>query len=426
MSSQQNSTNSLKRKASRWQTLPAPGEETDTDIVNIDNNKYSLLLFLRDLKASPTALQEFAGALQNAPGSLDSNTTIAAVLAAAIDTKQFDFDYINSASPSAKKRRINLYGNSAAADQLAEYDSLVKLARTVWTDPDDLKDYIGNAYKDNLRQLQDSHPYPLDDIFNFARSWSEVRYRFLNHALRDDPTLHAKYDIGRINVKGNGANAMVHDANLLLDARMVEFRLLRGIGFSDPDRDAFQELYALTPEQGRSLLRFTGNSTGLRIGLSGVFEHCVHYIDAYCNWRVKVLESARKQILASQQYRTANFHAKQNIHNTANQNILADLKPVNTEYTNFVVALQTLIEEANTINAFNRASYDALDTALSRLTRAVRNSALNSNPPDLRNNHRWRSTVALFPNLQQQTLPRPTGSSLIATPRPGRQTTTTP
>ncbi|KAI0551423.1 hypothetical protein F4679DRAFT_593537 [Xylaria curta] len=425
MSAQPNYTNSLKRKASRWQTLPAPGEETDTDTVDIDNDKYSLLLFLRDLSDSPNALQDFINELQNAPGSLDDATTIGATLAAARDTRQIDFDYIDPASPNKKKRRLNLYGNSAAADQMAEYDSLVQLARTVWTDPNDLKDFIKKAYQDNLRQLNDSQPYPLDDIFDFARSWSEVRYRFLNHALRDDPTLHTKYNTGRINTKGIGANTIVHESNLLLDARMVEFQLLRGTGYHAQDRDAFQELYTLTPEEGRSLLRFTGTTTGLRIGLPVVFGYCVHYINAYFNWRVRVLESSRKQVLTSQPYKIANFHTKQSIRNAENQRILADLRPIDTEYRNFVVALRTLIQEANTINAFNRTSYDAVDIAISRLTRAVRNAALNRNTYELRNNQRFQNEMATFPNLRQ-TLTRPTGSSLLATPRPGRQTTTTP
>ena len=68
MTTQPDYTNSLKRKASRWQTLPAPGEETDTDTVDIDSSKYSLLLFLRDLNDSPNALQDFINGLQSAPG----------------------------------------------------------------------------------------------------------------------------------------------------------------------------------------------------------------------------------------------------------------------------------------------------------------------------------------------------------------------
>ncbi|KAI0195766.1 hypothetical protein EV127DRAFT_158488 [Xylaria flabelliformis] len=265
MSTQPNFTNSLKRKASRWQTLPTAVEETDTDMVDVETDKYSLLLFLRDIDSSPNALYDFVDALQNAPGSLDDTSTIAATLAAALDTKPIDFDYIDPAAPGTKKRRLNLYGNSAAADQIAE-------------------NFIGKAYQDNLRQLQDGHAqYSIDDIFDFARSWSEVRYRFMNHALRDDPTLHTKYNSGRINNKGNAANTIVHESNLLLDARMVEFQLFKGTGYNTQDRAAFQELYTLTPEEGRSLLRFNTPGNGLRIGLPAVFRYCVQYIDAYFN-----------------------------------------------------------------------------------------------------------------------------------------------
>ncbi|TRX98592.1 hypothetical protein FHL15_000666 [Xylaria flabelliformis] len=426
MSTQPTFTNSLKRKASRWQTLPSAVEETDTDMIDNETEKYSLLLFLRDIDSSPTALLEFVDALQNAPGSLDDTSTIAATLAAALDTKLIDFDYIDPELPDTKKRRLNLYGNSAAADQIAEYDSLVKLARTVWTNPDDLRNFIGKAYQDNLRQLADGHDqYSIDDIFDFARSWGEVRYRFMNHALRDDPTLHTKYNSGRENNKGNAANTIVHESNLLLDARMVEFQLFKGTGYNTQDRAAFQELYILTPEEGRSLLRFNTPGNGLRIGLPAVFRYCVQYIDAYFNWRVRVLESARKQVLTSPAYKNANFYNKQTIRTTENQRILADLQPVDTEYTNFIVSLRNLIDEAEKLNAFNRMSYDAMDDALSRLTRAVRSAVLNRNTFDLRNNRKFQSDMATFPNLQQPLI-RPTGSSMIAPPRRGRQTTTTP
>ncbi|KAI1755683.1 hypothetical protein F4782DRAFT_364170 [Xylaria castorea] len=416
MSTQQDVTVSLKRKASRWQMLPPPNGEAGKDI-DVADGRYSLLLFLRDLDASAN-WNDFIEGLQNAPGVLDENSTMAATLAAALETRMIQYDYIDPAAPDAKKRRLDLYGNEAAANQIAEYDSLVTIARAVWSDPNDLRNYIGKAYRDNLRQLTegDSQKYSLDSIFDYARSWSEVRYRFMNHALRDDPTLQTKYNTGRVSVKGNGANTIVHESNLLLDARMVEFQLLRNTGYNTQDRDIFQELYTLSPEEGRSLLKFTGNSSGLRIGLPQAFRYCVGYIDAYINWRVRVLESARKQVLNSPAHKNApTFNHKQSVRNTANQGVLSNVGPADGEYEKFVGTLRKLIDEAQTLNAFHRTSFDELEAALGRVTSAVRGSVLNRST-DLRHNVKFQNEMVAFPNIQL-TLTRPTGTSILAAPR---------
>ncbi|KAH8159987.1 hypothetical protein CIB48_g8270 [Xylaria polymorpha] len=418
MAAQQDPTASLKRKASRWQTLPPPGEEDGKDI-DIANGKYSLLLFLRNLNTNPNSWNEFIDGLQNAPGVLDENSTMAAVLAAALETRQIQYDYIDTGVPDAKRRRLNLYGNRAAGTQIDEYDALVAMARTVWLDPDDLKNFVGKAYRDNLRQLAEGagERYSFDSIFDFARAWSEVRYRFMNHALRDDPTLHTRYNGGRVNTKGNAANAIVHESNLLLDARMVEFLHLRGTGYSPQDRGIFEELYLLTPEEARQLLQYTGGSSGLRIGLPQVFRYCVGYVDAYMNWRVRVLEAARKKVLNSQAYRNApHFNAKQTIRNNENQVIYTQLKPADDEYTKIVGALRTLIDEAKTLNAFNRTSYDAMEAAFTSATAAVRACAIVRATPELQQNGRFQTELRNFPGLQAPLI-RPTGSSIIAPPR---------
>ncbi|KAI0487601.1 hypothetical protein F4859DRAFT_263097 [Xylaria cf. heliscus] len=415
---QQDPTASLKRKASRWQILPESGAEASKDI-NVDDKKYSLLLFLRDLDIGQNNWNDFIQGLQNAPGAIDENSTMGKLLAAALETQRIQFDYIDPGAPNAKKRRLGLYGNGAAGQQIQEYDALITMARAVWKDPNDLKNYVGKAYRDNLRPLAegDKQRYSMDTIFDYARSWSEVRYRFMNHSLRDDPSLHNKYNNGRISNKGNGANTMVHESNLLLDARMVEFQLIRGTGYNPQDRVIYEELYLMTPEEGRELIRYTSNQSGLRIGLPGVFRYCVSYINAYLNWRVRVLESARKQALATPAYRNANtYNQRQGLRDAANRTIFGRINPVDDEYTKFVEALRALLVDARTHNAFQRASYDEIDAAVTRLGAAVRACPINRSSPDLQHNVRFQNELAAFPGLQIA-LSRPTGSSIIPTPR---------
>ncbi|TGJ81160.1 hypothetical protein E0Z10_g7614 [Xylaria hypoxylon] len=409
-------TNNLKRKASRWQTLPPLGE--DTSAVDTETEKYSLLLFLRDLDASPQKWDDFIEGLKNSPGSIDETSTISAVLEAALETQMINHDYISPANPNAsdtKRRRLDLYGNGAAGGQIAEYDELINLARVVWSDPDDIRNTMGEVYQSNLGQQPGDPNFTLDKIFHLARCWAEVRYRYMNHSLRDDPSLYSNYNKGRTSMKGNAANAMVHESSVLLDATVVQFLPIGGIGYNADDRGIFQELYLLTPKEGRQLVQYTGQSTGLRIGLPQVFDYIVHIINAYMNWRVRVLESARRVTLSSPAYRNANNQAaKANILANSHQASGSRIQAVDNIYAyHFVPALRVLLEEAGSLNAFVRLSFTTLENATGQLIASIKVSGMNTATPDLRFNVQFNRMVNQFPG-QGRTLMRPTGTSLLA------------
>ncbi|KAJ8107286.1 hypothetical protein ONZ43_g6781 [Nemania bipapillata] len=359
-------TNRLKRKSSRWQLLPDPTQTTDAGEPVM--GRYSLLLFLRDLEAGTGRFDQFIQGLQNAPGVQDEKSTMAAVLAAALNVQVISQDYAATTGHNAKKRRVDLVGNEAAGEHLAEFDELVALARTVWSDPDDLRDILGDLYTLNLRPLEEGGRYPLSTIFDWARDWAEVRYRFANHALRDDIHQWAKYDDGPAHVKGNNANAAVHNSNVLLDAQLVEFTSRHSTGYSDTDRDIFWELYLLTPEEGRQLSQYSGVSTGLRIGLPEAFGYCVDFINAYMNWRIKVLESSRRQVMSTADWR--NNKAKKKKHSLKEAHYLRFsnvIGPVDNDFSSFIEILKELLLQAEKQNAFNRSTF----TALSDITQEI-------------------------------------------------------
>ncbi|KAI0534056.1 hypothetical protein GGR58DRAFT_505706 [Xylaria digitata] len=408
-------TNNLKRKASRWQIRPPVGGEDGKD-VQVDGLKYSLLFFLRDMDVNPQAWAQFIEGLQNAPGAIDENSLLAAMLEAAQHTQQVGHDYINSDEPNGKRRRIGIYGNPAALEQIAEYDELINLARTVWRDPNNLRNVMGEVYETNLGMQPGDPNYSLEKVFDMARAWGEVRYRFCNHSLRDDPYQYATYNGGRALAKGNAANAMVHESNVLLDAVVTQFLPVGGIGYGPDDRSIFYDLYLLTTEQGRQLNQYTGLGTGLRIGLPQVFDYCVFFINAYMNWRVKVLESVRKMTLSSQAYRNAYTQADK-------ANILADshrasgerIQGIDNTYSlEFVPALVQLMEEAKTKNAFEQATYARLETAVNQMIRSIRASPANTATNDLKNNVYFSRSVNNFPGAGR-TLMKPTGTSMIST-----------
>ncbi|KAI3326948.1 hypothetical protein HD806DRAFT_485550 [Xylariaceae sp. AK1471] len=256
-------------------------------------------------------------------------------------------------------------------------------------------------------QPPDQQP-SLQDIFGWARSWGEVRYRFMNHALKDDPYEWQNFTLGLALNKGNAANGLVHNSNVLEDCRLVELSRVGGYGFSNADRQLFQRLYLLAPAEGQQLIQYTGQATGLRAGLPEVFRFCVKLIDAYMNWRVQVLMSARQQILRDPSVRNAatdrvRTNAMTPLHN-ANKN---RLQAVDNAYgVDFLSALRTLLNEAATLDAFNKSSYDALDIARISVTRELRACLLNTNNAALRNQ------VNNFPGANVQ-LRAPTGTSII-------------
>lgn len=407
--------NPLKRKASRWQTLPPRGEENGPDI-EIDNERYSLMIFLRDMKADEEKWSEFMELLLNAPGIIDESSIAAQLLEAVQSIDNIDHDYINPATPNAKRRRLDIVGNAAAGETIAEYTELIHLARTLWQNPEELDDIIGDLYQHHLGQQYGDENYSLDSVFGLARSWGEVRYRFMNHLLRDDPHMGTTYNAGRPLAKGNAANAMVHESNVLLDSRIVEFSDVNGIGFTPADRAIFEQTYLLTPEEGRNVIKASSPNLGLRIGLPQVFSYCARFIDALVDWRVRVLEASRKQALASTAYRQANGHAnKQAVLNARHQSNHRGLAAVDQPYANdFIPTVRLLLGEAYAQNAFNKATFDKLETTVRTITQEIQRSQMNRVSPELARNFNHSRLVNSFPG---QTLVRPTGTSIINPPR---------
>ncbi|KAI0968833.1 hypothetical protein F4678DRAFT_441556 [Xylaria arbuscula] len=409
-------TTNLKRKGSRWQTLPPPGGENGEDI-NVDDSKYSLLLFLRDLDADETRWKEFATVLQDAPGALDENSPAFKFAQAVTSAQHIDHDYLDADhGPATKKRRLDLRGNRAAATTLAEYDQVIRLARTFWTNPDDLGDILGELYERNTGQSPSDEIYSLDNIFHMARSWGEVRYRFMNHSLRDDYTSGPKYNAGRQLAKGNAANAIVHESNVLLDAQMVEFRSAKNIGYTATDRDIFEELYILTPEDGRRLVEYSSANSGLRVGLPQVFTFVAQFINATIDWRVAVLEASRKQAMSSQAFRNARNQAqKQNVLEGRHQGNEGNLYSVDRPYgADLIPSVKLMLQEAKDHNAVTRASYDRFETAVRTITTEVKRSPMNRAAAS----YHFTRSVNAFPGA---VLSRPTGTAIITirpTPTP--------
>ncbi|KAI2627240.1 hypothetical protein GGS21DRAFT_260383 [Xylaria nigripes] len=408
--------NLLKRKASRGQMRPTGDSEMDTND-QFDQNRFSLLLFLRDLSMNPERHAAFVKAINDAAGAQDESGVMYAIATAVRQLRRIGYDYVDAGN--GKRRRLLMLGEEQAENELGEHDQLMDLARTVWADPNNPTDFIAEAYKRNLRPLPRGEEVSLNDLFNWARSWGEVRYRFMNHALRDDPVLYREFRRGRARKKGDAANSIVHHSNILEDCRLVEFRTVGNTGYSDADRKVFQNLYMLTPEEARQLVRFNANLTGLRAGLPAVFRFCVTFINAYIDWRVKMLTMARVRILESEALMRKTSSAQRRSE-TAKQNEVtaARIKSVDNLYRNkFMPRLRDLIRQAGEHNAFYRETYNELDSAVNQIRTALCDSPFNTAFPRLRNYTSYRRSLNKFPGAN---LVPPTGTSMILS-RPRRR-----
>ncbi|KAI8624868.1 hypothetical protein F5Y19DRAFT_280395 [Xylariaceae sp. FL1651] len=406
----------LKRKAARWQTLPYPGGEAGPDI-DIEDKRYSLLLYLQDLDADPQQWDDLFDTLKDVDTASDDTSNMYAVLEALRDSQEIQHDYLTR-NGNKRLRRLPLRGNPEAGVKVAEYDELIALARTVWDDPNNFSDLVAVQIARSLRPVMHDRAEVVTNIFDWGRSWAETRYRFLNHALRDDPVEWHAYQSGPTHNKGNAANTLVHESNLLEDCKLVEFLRVSSMGFTDPDRLLFQILYHLTPEEGRNLAQYYGPATGLRAGLPDVFRYCVDMINAFISWRMKVLAAARQAILSHATVRNKTNQADRLsamavLHRT-NATVLA---PTDRVYRQaFLPALRTLLVEASAQNAFFRNSYNLLANAVNSLISSVKGNSLNR-AGNLANNARHSAEMNRWPPIQR-TLRAPTGAAMMALPRP--------
>jgi hypothetical protein len=241
----------LKRKASRWHTRPPPGGEDGPDI-EVEKDRASLLLFVRDLAADEEQWHSLVDSIANSMEAQDATSVSFALGQALFDRQHIAHDYIPRRG-TGKRRRLRLLGNPDAGPHVGEHDELINLARTVWNDPCDLGDVFERLYAANLIPQPPAERPSLQDVFGWARCWAEVRYRFMNHALKDDPLEWVNFMTGPAAGKGNAANELVHSSDVIVDCQVVAFSRVGRYGFNNTDRRVFNRLYLLTLQEGQQL-----------------------------------------------------------------------------------------------------------------------------------------------------------------------------
>lgn len=160
----------LQNPKSWWQTLPQTppkGKE------KVKTEKFNLLVYLKDLdRAQPGGGKEQKEAAKKI--HIVNNAKLTAILHNLIQLG-YEYHLDNQKSITAM---VPIEGNEEARLVVEEHESLIRLGRTAYDDPNNLKDYIGPGFFAHFNQglLNDDRGKSdtLDRALNWVDNWAQV------------------------------------------------------------------------------------------------------------------------------------------------------------------------------------------------------------------------------------------------------------
>ncbi|KAI0136054.1 hypothetical protein F4776DRAFT_119290 [Hypoxylon sp. NC0597] len=359
----------LLRADSRWKNLPRNGGASQSKLK--DTNPRDIALYIKDVKTD----RDVSDVLQRA---YNTKANIA---------RDFVFK-------DGKKTKVALEGNKPAERLIAELDGLIMLARSIWSNPDDLSDWIQDMfqarYRNPILNLAGTKREMLDRALNWVDNWAEVRYRFLNHYLRDDPDHYGIIDNNNdFTYSGEQANRLVHRSAIEADNDLVECRW-----FNDTYKSLYFHVYRLTIAQARRLKSLT-QWDEIDTTMRQVFSWTLGYINRMIDWRQEILRKMARNAL--QQVGASGMAAH-------HRGMSARIAPVTTAYHAFLQTLDTLMTEIKTNKKMSDRVWNCFNRRITDLRNAVRASPLNQQEYSWRNsmwplrNGEGVSTFALQPS----------------------------
>ncbi|KAI1335295.1 hypothetical protein F5Y15DRAFT_428320 [Xylariaceae sp. FL0016] len=321
------------------------------------------------------------------------------------------------ATETLRAEEVTLKGNESAGELFKEIRK--RDNKTLWTKPlldriivDDLDDWLSKLVNENYLHGWNTFGNRLNPLFDWAKHWAEVRYRFLNHALQDDPDeRRGAINTGRGRAKGNSANKLVHESNIENDCWLVNTQIVGSYGFNAQDRLLFQSLCRFAPEDAQQLSTCMGSHTGLPSDIPPLFDYIASFINEFINWRVSILENAR---LAHMRDPTVLNAASQRQRDTAQDNLFRAFQPLlqrvdNLYRRDLVPCVNQLVTEARgPEKAVHRTSFNTFCTTASTLGQEVQNS-----PANTYRGGRVPRYATGFPGIIGTRVPRPTGTSMV-------------
>ncbi|KAI1660067.1 hypothetical protein F4813DRAFT_350858 [Daldinia decipiens] len=324
-------------------------------------NRYNLLLYLKGISED----QDVGPLVRNAFTS----------------RQNLGKDYVVSNAGISETR---LQGNDNAAALIAEWDAVIELARVVWDNPNNLEDWITHMFYEHFRgrilRDDETKAHTLARVLGWADRWAEVRYRYLNHYLRDDPDHWMRADQRAFREAGDHANEIVHTSSLQDDCLLAESKW-----FIPVHRALFFDVYRLGVREGRRLV-YLANWTNLPGAIREVFRWSIDFINRYIHWREALMRAGTRDHLNEMRRSTQlSIQARQNQRVQFANSMKSNLRGPDEAYHRFLGVLRVLMMEGREQMKFQQSSWREFLTLIDMVTQQLRTCRLNR--PN--NNRHW-------------------------------------
>ncbi|KAI0852695.1 hypothetical protein F5Y00DRAFT_273215 [Daldinia vernicosa] len=351
------SSRHLLADGSRWKTSAGIGKRGPPQPAN----RYNLLLYLKGISEDQDALP---------------------LLRNAFTSKQnLGRDYVIS---NAGISETKLLGNDHAATLIAEWDAVIDLARVVWQNPNNLEDWITHMFYEHFRgrilRDDETKAHTLGRVLGWADKWAEVRYRYLNHYLRDDPDHWMRADQRAFREAGDHANEIVHTSSIQDDCLLAESNW-----FAPVHRALFFDVYRLGVREGRRLV-YLSNWVNLSASLREIFRWSIDFINRYIHWREALMRAETRDHLNEVRRNTQlSQQARQSQRVVFANSMKASMRGPDEAYRGLLDVLRALMLEAREHMKFRRNSWQQFSTIIDQVTHNLRTCRLNRPT----NNRNW-------------------------------------
>ncbi|KAI5919639.1 hypothetical protein F4810DRAFT_476092 [Camillea tinctor] len=419
----------LKNSNSRWRTRRAINKETK---INKARDRYNVLLYVKGLRLVPnddggggsTASQGGTGTkggkggkggkgkgddddktdsekLSTKGGLLkivtkDGKNICDELCNLVHDSRKISRDYEVSGGTTT---RVTLRGNVDAGTLIREMDELIDLAATYYSDPDDLRDWMREAFERRFRgsafDNDATHRAKLDRTLGWTEDWAQARYRFFNHYLRDEPWWCVEYLEEEQRIAGQGADHILHDADLTGDSAIIESKWFR-----DRDQLLYQRTYRMSIHDGAILRRVIERTNAA--GLRSFFEWSVGVVNRYVDWRTELCRCIVRTARTTMTHEQRNVHTVQ--YRTNMDRLMEGWRPrvqhVDNALDDFSRLLVAVGKQANTNGKISLNKYNAMRNRFNILKHRINHFDVRD--PAFATFRFWREDTMNWPQEREQ------------------------
>ncbi|KAI1493397.1 hypothetical protein F5X96DRAFT_209535 [Biscogniauxia mediterranea] len=422
----------LKRKDSRWSSRVA---RTKADKPIRGTGRYNLLLYVKgvqlpddDYDDDETPKKKLKTGFGTAAAVKDKEwkvTTkdgqdVCKVLCGLVkSSKSISRDY--EVSNDGNVASVQLRGNKDAQDLIHEIDELIDLASTVYPNPNDLRNWMKESFErrflKSVLRRDGTSPVTLDRALQYADNWTEVRYRFMNHYLRDDPYYYQELRQDAPRAAAERANFLTHGSQVEEDCYVAQ-----STWFSDKDRKLYEYIYRLTITEG-CLLREVSRDRSIAAPVRELVMWMIDKINRFHNWRVEITRSMIRRLVENESYRKSGTTVQDNNLKQAEERLKQKLVKIDNLYKMFIEDVKRIMKQVDEYGKVNGTTDKSVRRTLTNLKGEINRFNIKGDPSFTRRNvdesNLWparigepgyKATLANMPSTYQysgNSLPKP-------------------